>query len=379
MRKVLFVKNIIPPYRISLFNNLQKEILPSDNLEVNVYVFDRNESGRHWYLEEKDLKFNYIIDDTGFYRSLRGFNFRFNPAFFKQILGEPLTHLILGSSWNDPNIIATIILKRLGIVKNPLSFWSEANYHTKHRSLKPDSWFKKRFRKFIMNSCDQSFLLPGKIARTTIFEHWKVNSRPTIYFPNLPANNYLIENRPKMNNLEEDGLFKIIIVARHNEQHKGVLKFLKNLDSLEGLLIYLAGDGKDTELYRRYLTDNNLEKKVIFLGNLNSDELISYYLKSNLFVLPSNYDQSPLAIVEAASQGMPLFVSERCGNHPELVNEGVNGFIFNPDNAYEINHKLDKFKDLSKFKLNQMGQNSKDLIRLNYDSKKVLRNFIDKI
>jgi glycosyltransferase involved in cell wall biosynthesis len=363
-----------------LFNNLQKEVTPQDDLEFEVFVFDRNEKGRHWSLKEADLNFKCNIDDSSYYRKVGGFNLRYNPNYFRTILKQPETHLILGSSWNDPNIILTVILKRMGLLKNKISFWSEANYHTVLKSSAGDSFVKKTLRTFVLNTCDGNFLLPGVIAQKTIFEIWNIRRKSVIYFPNLPAADYTVnEALVEKNSVEEDFFLRIIIVARHLEMPKGILQFLKSLKTFDGLKVYLAGDGEDTDLYKSFVKKRNLQQNIYFLGNLNARDLINYYQKSDVCVLPSIFDQSPLAIVEAASQGMPLFVSERCGNHPELVEEGVNGFIFNPDDSFEINLKIDKFKAFSKFKLNQMGENSKNLIRLNYDHKKVLRNFIDKI
>ena len=95
--------------------------------------------------------------------------------------------------------------------------------------------------------------------------------------------------------------------------------------------------------------------------------------------MPSIYDQSPLTIVEAAFLGLPLFVSERCGNHMELVENGINGYTFNPDDCNQIKSLFDKLLDLPNIELKKMGENSLKIAKENYNENKIFKNLIESI
>jgi glycosyltransferase involved in cell wall biosynthesis len=43
-----------------------------------------------------------------------------------------------------------------------------------------------------------------------------------------------------------------------------------------------------------------------------------------------------LVVNEAMASGLPVLVSNRCGCAPDLVQEGVNGFTFDPYNVEQI-------------------------------------------
>ncbi len=55
-----------------------------------------------------------------------------------------------------------------------------------------------------------------------------------------------------------------------------------------------------------------------------------YYGLAEAFILPSTMDQWGLVVNEAMAAGLPVLVSTRCGCVRDLVEEGRNGFTFDP-------------------------------------------------
>ena len=64
------------------------------------------------------------------------------------------------------------------------------------------------------------------------------------------------------------------------------------------------------------------------LGFLQADEYAETLKQVGVFILPSYYDPWPLVIHETTSAGLPIICSYQCGSSVELVQEGVNGFLF---------------------------------------------------
>lgn len=70
------------------------------------------------------------------------------------------------------------------------------------------------------------------------------------------------------------------------------------------------------------------------------------YHKSDIFCLPSFFEGFPNALCEAMSCGLIVACSNVC-DHPFIVKNGENGFLFNPHNPIEIADALERLIKLS--------------------------------
>lgn len=59
--------------------------------------------------------------------------------------------------------------------------------------------------------------------------------------------------------------------------------------------------------------------------------MIALYAMSDVFLLPSLSDPNPLSCIEALWAGLPMLISCHCGNYPEVVRLGENGYVFDYD------------------------------------------------
>lgn len=66
---------------------------------------------------------------------------------------------------------------------------------------------------------------------------------------------------------------------------------------------------------------------VEYVYGMPRDEVYRTYGRGKVLVLPSEIEATPLVIAEGAAAGMPVVVSD-VGGHPELVQDGVSGFVF---------------------------------------------------
>jgi glycosyltransferase involved in cell wall biosynthesis len=69
-------------------------------------------------------------------------------------------------------------------------------------------------------------------------------------------------------------------------------------------------------------------RSVLFLGFKNQSELPRYYDLCDVFVLPSAHEPWGLVVNEAMNAAKPVVVSDQVGCAPDLVRDGVNGFVF---------------------------------------------------
>lgn len=82
------------------------------------------------------------------------------------------------------------------------------------------------------------------------------------------------------------------------------------------------------------VTENKLEKHIIFLGLLNEEEMADRYQKSHVFVCPSSIENSPNSLGEAQIIGTPLIASY-VGGIPDMVKQDETGLLYRFE-EYEI-------------------------------------------
>jgi glycosyltransferase involved in cell wall biosynthesis len=69
-----------------------------------------------------------------------------------------------------------------------------------------------------------------------------------------------------------------------------------------------------------------IQEDVLFLGSYPSDRIAEVYAAADVFVLASRFDGWGAVLNEAASLGLPLVGTDRCGASWHLIKNGVNGF-----------------------------------------------------
>ena len=100
--------------------------------------------------------------------------------------------------------------------------------------------------------------------------------------------------------------------------------------------LVILGDGPLDQDVRRLTVDLGVAAHVHFPGFKQYHETPTYYGLAEAFIHASTTEQWGLVVNEAMAAGLPVLVSARCGCAADLVEEGVNGFTFDPANTDEI-------------------------------------------
>ena len=83
-----------------------------------------------------------------------------------------------------------------------------------------------------------------------------------------------------------------------------------------------------------------IQGNVKFLGFLDHPTLARYYAACDVFVLPSLVETQGLVAMEAMRFSRPVIVTKAIVSAQELVEDGVNGFIVDPDSVPDLTHRL---------------------------------------
>ncbi len=93
----------------------------------------------------------------------------------------------------------------------------------------------------------------------------------------------------------------------------------------------ILGDGSERKKLENLVKEMRLEKNIVFTGNVKNDEIFNYLAESNIFLNSSNFDNQPVAILEAFAVGLPV-VSTNAGGIPHMVAHGENGLLADVNN-----------------------------------------------
>lgn len=155
-------------------------------------------------------------------------------------------------------------------------------------------------------------------------------------------------------------------------KEKGVRTLIESFKTINYKLIILGTGPIENEL-KEYVKTNNIQN-IEFKGFIQGEELENYIKNSRCVVLPSEwYENGPYSAMEAIALGKPLIVSS-LGGLPELVEQDVNGYIYNTKE--ELNESLMKMINLDQESYSLMCNNSLAKAKEMFDAKEYINTII---
>jgi glycosyltransferase involved in cell wall biosynthesis len=127
----------------------------------------------------------------------------------------------------------------------------------------------------------------------------------------------------------EEAAHAHVLYAGRLSPEKGIADLVAATD---GLPLVVAGDGPLRDLVPHAL------------GFVAHDELERLYDDAAVVVLPSYREGLPLAVIEAMAHGRPV-VATRVGGIPELVIDGITGFLVEPGDRDGLRSALQRLLD----------------------------------
>ena len=90
---------------------------------------------------------------------------------------------------------------------------------------------------------------------------------------------------------------------------------------------------------RKMVAEKGLSDKVKIKGPAYGKEKFEAFVSSDIFIFPTWFEAFPAVILEAMQCALPV-ISTREGAIPEIVNDGLTGFIVEPKNSLQLADKM---------------------------------------
>ncbi|HAT6339772.1 TPA: glycosyltransferase [Legionella pneumophila subsp. pneumophila] len=147
--------------------------------------------------------------------------------------------------------------------------------------------------------------------------------------------------------------------------------FYKTRQSIDAHFV-LTGCGAELQRLKKLVQTLNLTEHVTFTGYLSDAEYPLVYSLANCFVNPGTAELQSIVALEAIASGLPLIAAKAMAL-PELVKEGVNGYLFDPNDVETLSCYMVKIlsdRTLSE----QMGRESRKLSQ-EHDIKRTIEQY----
>lgn len=177
----------------------------------------------------------------------------------------------------------------------------------------------------VLQQCVDTFITPSRFLKEKMVEFgYRPEKIETIH-------NFMNVTYPEVTPGKDD----FYCYSSRISPEKGIDLLLRVAAKLPYRLVVM-GDGERLEEYRETYKDANIE----FRGFVKREEALAVLGKARFTVHPSIcLDNSPYAVKESLCMRTPVL----CANHggmPEMVESGVNGFVFTPHDEADLERMI---------------------------------------
>mgnify|MGYP001191522861 CR=1 FL=1 len=136
----------------------------------------------------------------------------------------------------------------------------------------------------------------------------------------------------------------VILTIGELSDRKNQMVILKALAKLQNdkLFYIMCGTGSKYDEYKKYVTDNGLNKQVLFTGQLSHEQVFNISKCVDIGAIPSKIEGLGLAGIEILAAGKPLIGSNVHGIKDYLI-DNLTGISFNPEDVDAASDAIMRF------------------------------------
>lgn len=306
-------------------------------------------------------------------------NIRYNTKILNRIFRKKHVDdnpILLFGAYNTPNISSSYIfldltsdyISRMYFSQNPLVKYTPLDPNTADRYV----WKRRKEENEFLKKCGGVFTM-SEWLRTDLIDNTGVEaSKVHCVGGGCSIDVTKIDDSHKSGN-------KVLFVGIDFIRKGGELvvkSFIQLKKKLPNAELYIAGP-------ETWPLAGNVPDGIVFLGRLSHDELVQYYNKCDIFVMPSSFEAYGLVFAEALIYGLPCIGRDAYAMR-EFIQDGENGYLINSNDEtllarkmFELLHDSKIIETVRNHRLNYIEQYSWDAVAERI--KKVIYSEGDKI
>lgn len=304
----------------------------STKLKENTVFFDLDSRVQHNVLSVINSKcgiFTHIVEIREFIRRYE-INWVINVDIGMSIFGIP-------ASWGTKAKVVT---------------WEHANYY--------NSWNSKIFPYF------RRFAAKCSDAVVVLTERDKDN-----YQSNIKTKKpiHTIPNPVKYHDFSYDLNSKIILSAGLLLPIKGydlaiqvAAKVMPNHPEWSWII---CGDGPERDKLEKLILEYGLEDQMFLSGTIS--DMSKKYQEASFFVMTSKMEGLPMVLLEAKSWGLPIVSYDIMTGPSDIVSDGINGFLVEPEDIVGMSEKIEKLIVSDEIRKQFSEQSQIDMEKFNFE------------
>ena len=369
---ILVITNIPTPYRIPLFNELDR-LLDENGMKLKLVFAALGYSRRKWRIDMGECRFDYeVLRSRAFrFKGSESMSFTY-PGIFALLRRErPLLTFVTGYS---PATVK-LWLRNL-FVPTPYVIWSGA-IENQHR---PTSHIRRLQRRLLVRSA-VGCVVYGSRAKSYLEALGASADKISIAINTVDTEFYRTESvkcrthRPKQDP-------KVLIFLGNIARGKRldlVFRAIKLLSKERAdFVLWLVGEGPERRNLEELAKKLGISEIVHFKGFKQKPEIPRLLGEADCFLFPSEYDVWGLAVVEAMAAGLPCMSSVRAGATDDLIDDGVTGFIVDFEDSQAVAEKIGWVLDNPE-KARAMGDAAAKFIAENVSLRRSAEGFLQAI
>ncbi|MGJ0340542.1 glycosyltransferase [Aliarcobacter cryaerophilus] len=162
------------------------------------------------------------------------------------------------------------------------------------------------------------------------------------------------------NKISKNFIFLHIASLDKNKNQELLIKSFEKIAKLNhNVYLNIAGSGYMKKYLESLVKKLDIQKQVNFLGRITQERVREEIMKSDCFVLSSNFETFGVVLIEALACGLPL-ITTKCGGPEDIVNE-QNGILIDVENQLQLEDAMmTMYKNASKYDKQKLRSDAKD-------------------
>lgn len=331
--KVALLTNCLPMYRVPLFGHIKHRVK-----HLRIFLSIKEVADRDWHLlwGDLDVVVNRSFTWVSRFHNSHGFidqsaiSFPYDTLW---VLWRYRPDVLVSSEFGMRTLFAAVY--KMLFPKTKLLIWATLSEHTEASRSKRRETLRRR----LLRHADGVFVNGAsgeRYIRSLGFQKGPICAVP-----------YTIDNRVFQGAVTRKGSdSKRLLFTGQLVERKGLHPFLVQLVKwctdypAKMVVLSIVGNGPELDRLRSITPPPNLEIK--YEGVASFQQLPSYYHEADIYIFPTLADEWGVVVNEAMIAGLPVLGSRYSQAVEELVQDGVNGWVFTPLNVQDMYRSLDR-------------------------------------